>query len=150
MGDESHVSNKLHAIYSALDANNYNKALKLTQHKSISSWKITLALKCHTLRRLGRKEECLGILKNDLLSYIRYNDIDSDGNDWDELHEYYLKSKRQKHGYSNEDTGSYKNKEHEDNDDEFRRLDQPFIRNVGQIQTVDNSKVITDEVSQLE
>ena len=150
MEKESHVSNKLHAIYAALDANNYHKALKLTQHKSISSWKITLALKCHTLRRLGRKEECIGILKNDLLSYIRYNDINGDGKTWNELLNFYLKCKRQKHGYSNEETGTYKNKDNEDSDDdEFRRLDQPLIRDVGQIQTVENIQVITDEVSEI-
>ena len=69
--EDHYNSAKLHAIYAALDSHNYTRALKLSQHKSVSSWKITLALRCHTLRRLGRKEECIVLLKNDLLSYIK-------------------------------------------------------------------------------
>lgn len=75
------ANNKLNAVYSALDAHDYNRAVKLTQHKSICNQKIALALRAHALDRLERKEECLVLLRDRLLSYLMVKPESSANND---------------------------------------------------------------------
>lgn len=141
--EDHYNSAKLHAIYAALDSHNYTRALKLSQHKSVSSWKITLALRCHTLRRLGRKEECIVLLKNDLLSYIK---VDPENDEMSILLDRLRRDKGQGDMVQGNNNGNGQSAEV---DNSLKRLDFPLFKSLvkGQAESNGGNEVITDEVS---
>ena len=131
--EDHHNSSKLHSIYAALDSHQYTRALKLTQHKSVCAWKITLALRCHTLRRIGRKEECIALLKKSLLGYIKVKTEN------DELGEFLNRLRRQKNDWKGDD-------EKYEIADAFERLDSPLTKTFVEAEAEDETEIITDEV----
>jgi len=154
MAEDQHNHSKLHSIYAALDTHNYTRALKLSQHKSISTWKITLALRCHILRRIGRKEECVSLLKKQILGYIKVDDPKHD-----EVSALLLYLRRQKNQLNNNNGAGKNQLVSGKNDggssiglleekDALKRLDFPLTKTIMNAELDANGgEVITDEVS---